>query len=135
MIITNANNGQDVQTAFNKGNTNLMNGNFEESLFEFDLAAALSPENADIYLARGIAKEKLLQWQGAIDDYKKANELIKKRPFANDDATAFSNLANAETGLERWDAALKDFSYAAKLAPDFLAPQIGKALVLYQLDR
>ena len=71
----------------------------------------------------------------AIADYKTANGLFRKRPFSNDDPTAISNLANAETGLERWEDALKDFTRAAQLKNDFLAPQIGRALVLYQLDR
>lgn len=88
----------------------------------------------DIYLSRGIVEEKLLLWNQAIEDYQKANQLYKKnRPFAGDDPTVFSNLANAETGLLQWKEAYRDFSYAIKLKPDFIAPRIGLAMVQYQL--
>ena len=97
----------------------------------FDIFAVVG----DIHLSRGIVKEKLLQWNEAIEDYRKANQLFRSsNPFAsNDDATAFSNIANAETGLLQWENAYRDFSYAAKLKPDFIAPKIGRALVQYQL--
>jgi tetratricopeptide (TPR) repeat protein len=96
----------------------------------------MAPDNADVHLSRGIVYEKLLRWQDAIDDYKEANLLIKKRwPFGRDDAVSFSNLANAETGLNLWEEALRDYTYASKLDPNFVAPQLGRSLVLYQLGR
>eukprot|EP01038_Epipyxis_sp_PR26KG_P006082 gene6082-8380_t len=124
-------------SAYGRGNACLMNGDFGQALNEFNRAIKISPNNPDIYLSRGIANEKLLNWNEAIEDYKYANKLIKSsyNPFAKDDATAISNIANAETGLLQWDQALKDFDYASKLQKDFLAPQIGKALVQYQLNQ
>lgn len=126
---------EELLTAYNRGNSYLISGQFDEALREFNHAADLDPTRGDIFLSRGIANEKLLQWEDAITDYKTANDLFKKRPFSNDDPTAISNLANAETGLGRWEDALKDFTRAAQLKSDYLAPQIGRALVLYQLDR
>ena len=52
-----------------------------------------------------------------------------------DDATCFSNLANAEAGLGDWEQALKDYTYAVKLDPKFIAPQLGRNLVLFQLGK
>lgn len=66
------------------------------------------------------------RWQDAIDDYREANTLIKKRPFARDDPTSFSNLANAETGLDLWEDALRDYTYASKLDANFVAPQVSE---------
>jgi tetratricopeptide (TPR) repeat protein len=126
---------EELITAYNRGNSYLVSGRFDEALREFNHAADLDPSRGDVFLSRGIANEKLLSWEDAIDDYKKANELFKKRPFSTDDPTAVSNLANAETGLGRWEDALRDFTRAAQIKSDFLAPQIGRALVLYQLDR
>ena len=64
----------------------------------------------DIFLSRGIVKEKLLRWNEAIDDYKKANQIFRSKPFANDDPTVFSNIANAETGLLQWQNVWTQYS-------------------------
>lgn len=126
---------EELVTSYNRGNSYLMLGQFEDALVQFNAAAELAPDSADVYLSRGIVEEKLFLWDAAIADYNKANTIYKKRPFAGDDPTAISNIANAETGLLQWENALRDFTKAAQLKPDFLAPQIGRALVLYQLDR
>lgn len=121
--------------AYSTGNAYLSEGKFNEALFEFNRAAELAPKSPDVFIARGIALEKVDRWQDAINDYRTANQLLKTFPFSKDDATAISNIANAETGLGQWDLALKDFTRAAELQSGFLAPQIGRALVLYQLNR
>lgn len=126
---------EELVTSYNRGNSYLMLGQFEDALVQFNQAAELAPDSADVFLSRGIVEEKLLQWDAAIADYNKANTIYKKRPFSGDDPTAISNIANAETGLLQWENALRDFTKAAQLKSDFLAPQIGRALVLYQLDR
>ena len=126
---------EELITSYNRGNSYLVMGNFADALVEFNLAAELAPDSADVYLSRGIVEEKLLKWDDAIADYNRANAIYKKRPFAGDDPTVISNIANAETGLLQWENALRDFTKAAQLKSDFLAPQIGRALVLYQLDR
>jgi tetratricopeptide (TPR) repeat protein len=97
----------------------------------------LDPTKGDVYLSRGIAEEKLFQWEAAVADYKLANERYRASsfPFPRDDPTAISNLANAETGLLQWQDAYRDFAKAASMNSDFLAPQIGKALVAYELGR
>jgi tetratricopeptide (TPR) repeat protein len=126
---------EELVTSYNRGNSYLVMGQFGDALVEFNKAAELAPDSADVYLSRGIVEEKLFQWDAAIADYNKANSILKKRPFSGDDPTVISNIANAETGLLQWENALRDFTKAAQLKSDFLAPQIGRALVLYQLDR
>lgn len=126
---------EELLNSYSRGNSYLVSGDFDLALIEFNRALDVAPNSADVYMSRGIVKEKLLDWQSAIDDYKKANDIYKKRPFGRDDATAFSNMANAETGLLQWDQALQDFNYAAKLDSNFEAPKIGRSLVLYQLGK
>lgn len=126
---------EELVTSYNRGNSYLVMGKFEDALVEFNQAAELAPNSADVFLSRGIVEEKLLKWDDAIADYNRANAIYKKRPFSGDDPTVISNIANAETGLLHWEDALRDFTKAAQLKSDFLAPQIGRALVLYQLDR
>lgn len=127
---------EEMITSYNRGNSYLISGRFEDALAEFSRAAEIDPTKSDIFLSKGIAEEKLFKWEEAIADYQQANELFRKKQFfPRDDPTAISNLANAETGLERWEDAYKDFARAASLNPEFLAPQIGKSLVAYQLGR
>lgn len=121
--------------AYSTGNAYLSEGKFNEALLEFNRAAELAPKSPDVYISRGIALEKIDRWQDAINDYRKANQLLKAFSFSKDDATAISNIANAETGLGHWDQALKHFTRASELQSGFLAPQIGRALVLYQLGQ
>lgn len=121
--------------AYSTGNALLVEGKFQEALREFNRAVELAPNSPDVHIARGIVYEKLFDWSDAIKDYQLANQLLKPFPFSRDDATAISNIANAETGLGRWEEALRDFSRASKLQPGFLAPKIGRALVQYQLGQ
>lgn len=134
--ITQINNKQQQFSVYSQGMNNLVNGNFVDALSKFNLALQLDKTNADVYISRGITYEKLLKWEEAIADYKMANDIFKHSSlFSGDDPIAISNIANAETGLEQWEQALKDFTYSASLKSNYLAPQIGKAFVLYQLDR
>ena len=124
---------EELLNSYSRGNSYLVQGMFSQALRELNRAIDVAPENVEVYMTRGIIFEKLNRWNDAIRDYKHANTLYKKKHFGKDDATAISNLANAESGLQDWEAALKDFTYASQLKSDFLAPQIGRALVSYQL--
>ena len=126
---------EDLRKYYNLGNSYLMNAQFDEALEQFNKALIISPHNSDVLLSRGIVNEKLFKWKDAIEDYKESNSIIKKRPFSADDPTCISNLANAETGLNLWEDALRDYTYAIKLDPKFIAPQLGRNLVLYELGR
>lgn len=127
---------QNQYTTYSQGMTNLINGNFDKAINLFDESLSMDGSVADVYIARGIAYEKVGRWNDAISDYREANAIYKrKNMFSRDDPVAISNIANAETGLDKWNDALKDFTYSASLKPDYLAPQIGRAFALYQLDK
>lgn len=76
------------------------------------------------------------RWDDAINEYTISNNIFKKANFlSKDDPVSISNIANTYAGKLQWEEALKGFTYAAQLNPKYLAPAIGRALVLYQLDR
>lgn len=124
----------ELVTNYNRGNSQLMLGNFEEALISFNQCADLNKESADVFLSRGVVLEKLLRWDDAVSDYKRANEIYKRRPFGiltGDDPVVISNIANAETGLLQWENALRDFNKAANLKSDYLAPQVFLIHMMY----
>lgn len=123
-----------LSASYNQGNAYLINGEFDKAFLEFDRVISANPSaNADFYLSRGIVNEKLLHWDAALSDYNTALKLSNKNIFAKEDPVIYNNIANAYTGLLDWPNALKNFKYAIKLKPDFIAPQIGKNLVVYEL--
>lgn len=127
---------EELITAYSEANARLMEGYFEEALDRLDLANEINSELPDIWLTRGIIHEKLLLWDDAVQDYERARDLSKKRAlFGREDPTIISNIANAETGQGRWQDALRDFSKAAEMDKTFMAPKIGKSLVLFQVDK
>ena len=127
---------ESLMTSFARGQEYVLLGQFEESLIQFNRAAELAPQSPEVFIARGITEEKLLRWEDAIADYRRANELTKARSLLRkDDAVCISNLANAEMGLGLWEDAERDFSRAISLKPNYEAPVIGRALALYQLER
>jgi len=131
---------EELLRCYNAGNGYLTIGAFDLALEELNRCADrdLGSNVADVFLTRGIINEKLLRWDEAISDYQTAKGLYAKKfnPFGgNDDSIVYNNLANAETGKELWQDALRDFTTAASKKEDFVAPRLGKALVLFQLDR
>ena len=124
----------EISASYNQGNAYLMSGEFEKALNEFDSIILANPSvTPDLYLSRGIVNEKLLKWDAALSDYNIALKLTNKNIFSKDDPVVYNNIANAYTGLPDWPNALKNFKYAIRLKSDFIAPQIGENLVLYQL--
>ncbi len=124
----------EISASYNQGNAYLMSGEFEKALTEFDRIILANPSaSPDFYLSRGIVNEKLLKWDAALSDYNIALKLTNKNIFSKDDPVVYNNIANAYTGLQDWPNALKNFKYAIRLKSDFIAPQIGENLVLYQL--
>lgn len=133
---------EELRLYWDRGDAYLMLGDFDNALVSYNQAEELIPETRGIkegnqfYINRGTVNEKLLKWEDAIVDFNKANKIYRTTPFVNhDDPTSIYNIANAETGLLQWEDALRDFTRAAKLKSDLLEAQIGRALVLYQLDR
>ena len=68
-------------SSYSRGNSYLITGDFEDALAEFNQAIDIRPTVPDLFISRGIVNEKLLRWNDAISDYKKANALEKGKLF------------------------------------------------------
>jgi len=134
------------QILYSKGIAELSAGEFQTALEDFTNAIEIAEKSgpfsygadrmSDLHVSRGIAFEKLERWDDAINEYTISNNIFKKANFlSKDDPVSISNIANTYAGKLQWEEALKGFTYAAQLNPKYLAPAIGRALVLYQLDR
>lgn len=126
---------QEMTLSYSRGQSYLASGKFDEALIEFKRAIDIKPNVQDFYYSKGICEEKLNLWNDAIGDYSKAIEISRKNFFSRDDPYLFNNLANAEEGKGDYNQALIDFTYAASLDSTFEAPQLNRALVLFQLGK
>jgi len=73
-----------------------------------------SPEYADAYYWRGIAKEDLNDSKGAIADF---NKVIQLKP---DDAVAYYWRGKLKLGLDGFNDGISDFNKAIELKPGFM---------------
>ncbi len=73
-----------------------------------------SPEYADAYYWRGIAKEDLKDSKGAIADF---NKVIQLKP---DDAVAYYWRGKLKMGLDGFNDGISDFNTAIELKPGFM---------------
>ena len=93
----------------NRGNTQLMLGEFKSALNDYDYALTLEPSVPDSYYLRGRALDTLNQHNKAILDFNKAIELNPK------DGTYFSKRGNAKFASGNRDAACLDWTIANNL--------------------
>lgn len=61
-----------------------------------------------------------------IQEYRKANTIIKLKIFGTNDATCRSNIASAKTGLNKLKDALKYFDYTIELSQILLLLRLTK---------
>jgi TonB family protein len=91
-------------------------GEFQKARTDFDSALKLQPDNGDFYYSRAQVQDKLGETDKALADSTKATELITST-FGRSVAFAFrGSLHQKQAKLEE---AIKDYSEAILLAPDF----------------
>ena len=88
-------------------------GSDKGSLANHNVAIRLNPNNAEAYLNRGMAYNKMGQYFAAIIDYDTA---IRLKP---DYAEAYYKRGVAKAGLRQHFAAIADYDTAIRLKPDF----------------
>lgn len=88
---------------------------------------ALEPKNFDAYFYRGIAKNELGDYFGAILDYTK---IIIYKP----DADTYYNRGNSKYSLEDFNGAKDDYENALKLDPQFFDALYNLACTKYFLE-
>ncbi len=91
----------------------LRTGDLKGALENYNKAIAQSPQDADLYVNRGIALDELGQHQSAIADYTKALDL---KP---DQILAYYNRANAYHQLKENGKAIADYTKIISLDPNY----------------
>lgn len=83
----------------------------EEAILNYDRAIELDPKDSKLYFWRGSMKEKLKQYEDAIDDFNKMVEI---------DGSAYSHEVRGRVlfELKRYREAIDDFSRMIELIPD-----------------
>ena len=102
------------------------------ALADYDKAIRLNPNDAEAYLNRGMAYNKIGQYFAAIIDYDTA---IRLKP---DYAMAYYKRGVAKAGLGQHFAAIADFDTAIRFKPDDLvayAAYAGRGLVKVKLGQ
>jgi len=84
----------------------------------------LAPNDAWAYFNRGLVKDELKDYDGAMKDY---DEAIRLNP---EFATAFSNRGLVKDKLKDYEGALKDYDDAIRLDPKMTNPKNNKAFLL-----
>lgn len=93
----------------NRGNTQLMLGDFEKALVDYDYALQLEPGVPDSYFHRGRALDTLNRHEEAIIDFSRAIQLNPN------DGTYYSKRGNARYALGNREAACLDWTIANNL--------------------
>ncbi|MCS6959701.1 MAG: tetratricopeptide repeat protein [Pseudanabaenaceae cyanobacterium SKYGB_i_bin29] len=114
---------------FDRGTWLLGQNDLQGAITDLNRAIEIDPRAVDAYLNRGIAYERLRQWDKAIGDYSRVLELQPQ------DAYAYNNLGNAYGGKGEWERSLAYYERAAQLDPKLSISQVNAALVLYQVGR
>ena len=94
----------------------------EGGVSAYDQVLRLTPDSAEAYTNRGIARTALERYDDAIADH---NEAIRLKP---DYAKAYTNRGSAKAALERYDDAIADFNEALRLKPDFAVAYYNRGL-------
>ncbi len=93
----------------------------------FTQVIKLEPKNFDAYFHRGIAKNDLGDYYGAMMDYSK---IIIYKP----DADSYYNRGNSKFSLEDFNGAKNDYESALKLDPQFIDALYNLACTKYFLE-
>ena len=94
---------------------------YDAALKEFELAAATSPNNAEIYSNVGGIFRRKGRWGEAIASFERALSLDPRNRIV-----AFQ-AANNHLFMRDWPAATAGYNRVLEIAPDFAAPKVGLA--------
>lgn len=87
-------------------------GDYQSAIADYDQVLRISPQDADAYYGRGVARLELGDYQSAIADY---NQVLRMTP---QDADAYYNRGVARYRLGRSQAAIEDWSQALRIDPN-----------------
>lgn len=101
--------------------------NPDEKINLFSQAIELDPENLDAYFYRGVTKDNMGDFSGAILDYTKVI-------FFEPSADVYFNRGNSKYSLMDYLGAKEDYEKALELNPDFLEAKYSLAITKYDLN-
>lgn len=100
--------------------------NPDEKINLFSQAIELDPENLDAYFYRGVTKDNIGDYEGAILDYTKVI-------FFEPSADVYFNRGNSKYSLMDYVGAKEDFEKALALNPEFMEAKYSLAITKYDL--
>ncbi len=103
-----------------------------DPLQDCNKAIEIDPNNADFYQRRGCWKQELEDYQGAIDDYKKAIEI---NPSLYLSSKYFYKRGRIRIKSFDYKNALNDFSKAIELSPNYLLAYVWRGCANDNLGR
>jgi tetratricopeptide (TPR) repeat protein len=102
-------------------------GHFKEALADYDRALLIEGKNPEIWLNRGVAKEKLNDLDGAYTDYTSAIAVDERY------VKAWLNRGNVLQKMGRSKDAVEDYSVAIAYASDYGAAYYNRAIAKERL--
>jgi tetratricopeptide (TPR) repeat protein len=110
---------KNASAFYNRGEFYIQAGDPQRAILDLDRAIVLKPDYADAIQTRGLAKQSLKDFQGATEDFKKAEGLlgqtIGQDPNNINTATVYVRRANARLGLGNKQGAIADIQTVADL--------------------
>jgi tetratricopeptide (TPR) repeat protein len=107
-------------------------GDDAHALADYDLCLQMRPNFANAYNNRGIIFLRQLDFPRAFDEF---NAAIKFGPTSSNRYIHLNNRARAETLLQKYDAALADYSEAQKLNPDGPSVSSNRCILYTEMKR
>ena len=119
---------QPAYVEFYIGLTFAQKGEYEKAIKHYDQAVSLSPQIAESYNNRGIAKSKLERYEEAIADFNKAISLNPQ------DAAAYNNRGITKGKLKKYEEAIADFTEAIRLNPKYAEAYHGRGNIYKEIE-
>lgn len=107
----------------------LQGGHYKGALDDYNKALALQPRDPDIWLNRGLVKEKLNDLRGAFQDYTQAITLRENYD------KAWLNRGNVLGKQGRYAEAVEDYTSAIAYRADYAAAYYNRAMALEKLKK
>ncbi len=113
---------------YNKGLEKYNQGEYQDSINDFERALEKSPNLAEAYSYRGQAKAELGDINGSIADY---NHLLLIQPK---NAEVYNKRANAYHKLKDYDAVIQDYNQALDINPNFALAYYHRGCTYLELE-
>lgn len=107
----------------------LLKKNYSGALEDYNMAVRLNRLDPEIWLNRGVTKEKLYDITGAYRDYTEAIELD------NTFVKAWVNRGNILAAQKKYNEAIEDYSAAITYQPNYGVAYYNRAIAYYRLNK